>query len=252
METTWRLKAGAVWHDGTALSAQDYVLGWRVYTTPELGQANTAPFNVLDDVSAPDDRTIVLRWKSLYPGAATMYEHNREFPALPRHLIEGSFQQMSPDAFLNLPYWTTEYVGLGPFHLDRWEMGQFLEASAFEQHVLGAPKISRLRIAFMADNNAVIASLLAGDILLTGDAAARLSSVPVLKESWVASGAGVVNLHFNQYRRSSCSFDRSTWSRRRCSMPESEAPCSTLSTDRPSATPCMEARRPLVISLSRP
>ncbi len=29
-----------------------------------------------------------------------MYEHNREYPALPRHLIETGFQQNSADAFL--------------------------------------------------------------------------------------------------------------------------------------------------------
>jgi len=101
---------------------------------------------------------------------------------------------------LNLPYWTTEYVGLGPYRLDRWEAGSFLEASAFDQHVLGRPKISRVRLNFMADSNAVIASLFAGDVHLTADAAARLSQVPLLKERWIPTGAGAVKLHANQYR----------------------------------------------------
>src|SRR5436309_9505357 len=30
METTWRLKPGVVWHDGTPLSSQDFLLTWRV------------------------------------------------------------------------------------------------------------------------------------------------------------------------------------------------------------------------------
>lgn len=53
---------------------------------------------------------------------------------------------------------------------------------------------------FMADDNAVLANLFSGDIHLTADAAARLSQVPLLKQQWVSSGAGVVNLHANQYR----------------------------------------------------
>src|SRR5581483_5452458 len=38
------------------------------------------------------------------------------------------------------------------------------------------------------------------EVLLTGDAAARLSEVPLLKQTWVTTGAGAVNLHFKQYR----------------------------------------------------
>ena len=200
METTWKLKPGLVWHDGTPLSAEDFVFSWRVYSTPELGNSQGPPFVQLEGVAAPDDRTIVFRWKGLYPGAATMYEHNREFPALPRHIIEAPFQQTSADAFVNLPYWTHEYVGLGPYRLERWEPGQFIEAAAFDQHALGRPKIPRVRLAFIGDDNTVLASLLAGEIQLTADAAARLSQVPILKEGWVPSGAGAVHLHFNQYR----------------------------------------------------
>jgi peptide/nickel transport system substrate-binding protein len=200
METTWKLKPGIAWHDGTPLSAEDYLLTWKVYSTPELGYSQLPPFGALDGVSAPDDRTVVFRWKLLYPGAATMYDHNREYPALPRHLIERAFEQNTADAFVNLPYWTDEYVGLGPYRLERWEPGQFLEARAFDQHVLGRPKIARVRLAFMADENTVLASLLAGEIQLTADAAARLNQVPLLKQHWIPSGAGAVHLHVNQFR----------------------------------------------------
>jgi peptide/nickel transport system substrate-binding protein len=200
METTWRLKPGLTWHDGTALSAEDFAFSFRVYSTPELGNSGSPPFAALEGVTAPDDHTIVLRWRNLYPGAATMYEHNREFPALPRHIIEAPFQQNSADAFINLPYWTHEYVGLGPYRLERWEAGQFLEASAFDGHALGRPKIPRVRLMFIGDDNTVLASLLAGEIQLTGDAGARLSQVPILKQEWVPSGVGAVHLHFNQWR----------------------------------------------------
>ncbi|HZT07069.1 MAG TPA: ABC transporter substrate-binding protein [Chloroflexota bacterium] len=200
METTWKLRDGATWHDGTPLTAEDFVFTWNVYSTPELGHSRTPPFDALDGVSAADPRTIVFAWKRPFPGAATMYEHNREYPPLPRHILETAFQQNTPDAFLNLPYWTVEFVGVGPYRLDRWEPGQFIEASGFAKHALGPPKIGRVRLVFMADSNAVLASLFSGDIQLTADAAARLSEVQLLKQDWVPSGAGAVNLHINQYR----------------------------------------------------
>ena len=39
MQTTHRLKATAVWQDGTPLSADDFVFAWQVYTEPQIGIA---------------------------------------------------------------------------------------------------------------------------------------------------------------------------------------------------------------------
>src|SRR5438094_3909662 len=60
METTWRLKPGIVWHDGVPLSAEDFAFAWRVYSTPQLGVAATAPMNAIESVTAPDQRTVLL------------------------------------------------------------------------------------------------------------------------------------------------------------------------------------------------
>ena len=54
METTWKLKPNIKWHDGTPLLSEDFVFAWRVYRTPDLGFANTAPLNQMEEVAAPD------------------------------------------------------------------------------------------------------------------------------------------------------------------------------------------------------
>src|SRR5438094_4891458 len=36
METTWKLKAGLIWHDGVPFSAQDIVVAWQVCKLPEF------------------------------------------------------------------------------------------------------------------------------------------------------------------------------------------------------------------------
>ena len=68
------------------------------------------------------------------------------FGALPRHILEQPYLQGNFEAFANHPFWTDEYVGLGPYRLDHWERGQEIGAIAFDQFVLGRPKIDRLRI----------------------------------------------------------------------------------------------------------
>ena len=67
METIYPLRTGLTWHDGTPLTAEDFVFAWRVYTTPELGISGSPPHSLMEEVSAPDPRTIVIRWKSSFP-----------------------------------------------------------------------------------------------------------------------------------------------------------------------------------------
>src|SRR4051812_15330548 len=56
METTWRLKPNLAWHDGTPLSAEDFVFAWRVYSTPEFGGSGSRLMRALQEVAAPDAR----------------------------------------------------------------------------------------------------------------------------------------------------------------------------------------------------
>src|SRR5438132_1643801 len=102
------------WHDGTPLSAEDFVFSWWVFTTPELGQANLPPFTSIDEVLAPDDRTLHILWKRPYPDAAALVERDREFPPLPRHLLQAPLAAGDRDAFIGNPFWAriASYAGM--------------------------------------------------------------------------------------------------------------------------------------------
>ncbi len=202
METRYRLKPNLTWHDGQPLTAEDFVFAWRVYGTPELGFSNVPPYSVIEQVTAPDDRTIVIRWSQPYPDAGSLTARDKEFPPLPRHLLEEAFHEDAPDAFYNEPYWTRQYVGLGPFKLDRWEPGAFIEASAFDGHALGRPKIERIRVLFMSDANTVLANMLTGEVLLSADTSLRLEEADTLKRDWAPRNAGTILQHANQWRAS--------------------------------------------------
>ena len=70
METSYHLKPNLVWHDGTPLSAEDFVFSWKVYATPELGAASGRLLTSLAEVVAPDERSLIFRWSRIYPDAA--------------------------------------------------------------------------------------------------------------------------------------------------------------------------------------
>jgi ABC-type transport system substrate-binding protein len=150
METTYRLRPDLQWHDGHRLTAEDFVFSWRVYATPELGQAASPPISLMERVSAPDSRTVVIRWRQPYAEAGALEAGNSSaspsFPALPRRLIESAFDAANWDAFSALPFWSREYIGLGPYRLTAWEAGSFFEGEAFAAHALVVHFINSCRV----------------------------------------------------------------------------------------------------------
>ncbi len=193
METTYRLKPNLVWHDRTPLTADDFVFSWQVYSTPEIGQAGSPPIKYIANVEAPDPRTIQIRWAQPYWAAGALQSlgaGTTGLPPLPRAIL-GSALDSGAQALINHSYWTSGYVGLGPYRLDRWEPGAFLEGSAFDRHVLGAPKIQRIKLAFMPDPNTAVAGVLAGEIQVTADNATPLAQSTTLFRQMPA-GSGVM------------------------------------------------------------
>jgi len=204
METTYRLRPNLVWHDGVPLSAQDWVFAFQVYSVPEFGQASSAPVGLMESVDAPDESTVFIRWKQPYVDAGVLESAGEtggpSFPALPRHILSVPFAQGANEAFISHPYWSTEFVGLGPYKLDQWALGSFLEGTAFDRHVLGRSKIDRVRIVFIPDFNAVLASLLAGEAHMDIDDSIRFEQGQVLRREWGPRNGGTV-LAYPQFWR---------------------------------------------------
>ncbi len=100
--------------------------------------------------------------------------------------------QTERENFTGQPFWTREYVSAGPYRVERWEPGAFIEAAAFDGHVLGKPKIDRMHVTWTADFNATLASLLAGEADMPADDAIRVDQGLILERDWATRGAGTV------------------------------------------------------------
>ena len=232
METTYRLKPNLTWHDGTPLTAEDFVFSWRMYSPPELGHANRPPMPNMDEVLAPDPRTVVVRWNSPYPGADSISTRDQELPPLPRHLLGAAFERQSMESFVTQSFWTRDYVGVGPYRVAQWEPGAFIEAAAFDNYALGRPKIDRIRLIFINDANTALANLMTGDADAgptppspRSPARSSPSGFPERAESW-SSGPTPGGTP-----RSSCG---RIWRRRR---PSSTPGCGERSSTRSTRTP---------------
>lgn len=192
METTYRLRPGLTWHDGQPLTAEDFVFTYRVYTSRNLALFNSSPQHLMDGLVALDPQTFVIHWRSPYPDAADL--RMEDFDPLPRHILAEPFASVEQDptqadAFLGLPHWMSEYIGAGPYRLTRWVPGAQFEGAAFDGHVLGRPKIDRILLKIMPDDNTVLSNVLAGTM---DYATLRFEHGMVAQRELVATNKGVV------------------------------------------------------------
>lgn len=197
MVTTYRLRPALAWHDGTLLTAEDFVFAVRVYQAPAVALFEATPQSLIEDVAAPDARTVIIHWSTTYPEAgAPVYD---QLPPLPRHILEASFAVLDApggrEAFVNHLFWTTEYVGAGPYRLVRWEAGYELEGVAFDKHALGRPRIDRIIARIMNDENTALTGMLAGTFDYSEGFVLMFEHALVLQRNWVPSGKGVVLIY---------------------------------------------------------
>jgi peptide/nickel transport system substrate-binding protein len=165
MEITWKLREGARWHDGALFTADDLVFTATVERDRDLTLLTRPEYAAVDTAEAPDSRTIVVRWKRPYIDATTLFTYALGVP-LPRHLLERPLTEEKP-TYLDHPYWTEGFVGLGPYRLGEWVRGSHLVVNANDQYVLGRPKIDEIDIRFIPDLQTVAANLLSGAVEVT-------------------------------------------------------------------------------------
>jgi peptide/nickel transport system substrate-binding protein len=161
METTYTIKRNATWHDGTPITAQDWVFAYQVRIAPDVPAHNAVVEKRLSQVVAVDDHTLFLEWREPYIYAG--YTHLPDFSPMPRHKLETQFLQ-DRAAFGDGPQWREEFVGSGPYRVASWDPGVQIVFRAFDGFVFGKPKTDEVRVRFIGDANTIVANLLSGTI----------------------------------------------------------------------------------------
>src|SRR4051812_19115230 len=69
MQTTYRLRRDVTWHDGTPLTAHDFVFAWTVTNNLELPIFERSTAQQIRSIETPDDYTLVMEWAASYPFA---------------------------------------------------------------------------------------------------------------------------------------------------------------------------------------
>jgi peptide/nickel transport system substrate-binding protein len=158
MQTTYRLRSNATWQDGQPITAHDFVFAHQARLDPAFPAQRLTIERRLDRVTAVDDTTLVLEWKGPYRLAGMIAPP--DFAPLHRRLLEPLYLE-DKAAFIDGPHWREQFVGSGPYKVERWEPGVEVAFRAHEGFVLGKPPIDRLLVRFIPDSNTIVANLLA-------------------------------------------------------------------------------------------
>src|SRR6185369_9546033 len=98
---------GLRWHDGAPTTARDAAWTLQTALDPVTGYPRRSDLLSLQEASAPDDSTLVLRFATAQPGIPDVLT---DLALLPRHLLDSV-----PPARLRQAEWNRHPVGNGPF-----------------------------------------------------------------------------------------------------------------------------------------
>lgn len=157
------LRDGVKWHDGTPFTAKDVKA-----TLDMLREAPEAPaklrlnprrdwYTNVQDVEAPNARTVIIRLKRPQPSILTMLASGFT-PIMPAHVPPSAYR--------------TGCIGTGPFKLKEWRRGEFVEyVKNADYFIKGRPYLDGLRYSLIADRGTATSALQVGrvDVAFPGE-----------------------------------------------------------------------------------
>jgi peptide/nickel transport system substrate-binding protein len=189
LRATWHLRPNVRWHDGVPFTSADVVAGWLIASHPEIPVPASTATAQIAEIEAPEPLVAVITWKttfylSLALGVTDLWP-------LPAHLLAEPFQA-DKEAFLNHPYWTTAYVHVGAFRVVDFGLGETVVLERFEDYFLGRPKVSRIVIRIIPDENTLLTNLKAGAIDIATEATLDADVLADLRDEWRRTDGGIV------------------------------------------------------------
>lgn len=165
MTATFYLNPDCKFHDGTPVTANDWVFTANLITDPDFDFGMKSEFKFFegtDDngvatgdsigIEAIDDYTLVMHFKNPTPVEDWILLHNKYFYVLPEHLLG----DIAPADVNDSDLWDNPNdMGSGPCTYISELSGSQLELGSFADYQLGAPKFGKLVYTVVSASNTV-------------------------------------------------------------------------------------------------
>jgi len=161
----------------------------QVAIAPDVPYRSRAVATQIDSIEPGNSQSVAIRWKSFYVGAGRL--STRDLFLLPRHRLEETFVN-DRQTFVNSAYWSTDFIGVGPYRIARWEPGQGVQLEIFDGFYGDRPRIQSITFKSIPDISTGIANILAGEVDVWLGSSLGSETILFLKEQYEARGGGRV------------------------------------------------------------
>ncbi len=174
-EITFRLRDDIAWSDGEPITSKDFQFTYQMITDPQNNVLNLTPYDLIEEVSAPDPQTVVVRFKE--PNNAWLYSLWKVL--LPAHILEPEF---SAQGSIQEAAWNfTPGVGCGPFVFESEVDGESVTFKTNENYWRDYPLIGKILVKFFPDDASKAQAIIAGQADLSIFLVDSTTQVPIMK-----------------------------------------------------------------------
>ncbi len=149
---TYHLVHNARWHDGAPVTSEDVAFTFAALRNPNNNVNVSDPYNVIDRIETPDPYTVRIVLKRPWAPAIDGFSDRVGGAIVPSHLLRSLPNLNQVDV-------ATAAVGSGPYKLVAWHRGSDMVFEANRDYFRGAPKIGRVVVRFLADDNTMMIAL---------------------------------------------------------------------------------------------
>ena len=156
---TYHLRSGVRWQDGVAFTSKDVKFSWQAMMNESNNVNERVGYEDVATVDTPNALTVVFHLKHKFaPFINTVFaESDNPVCVLPEHLL-AKYPNLNQIPFNQAP------VGTGPFKVASWVRGDHIEFVANDDYFRGKPKLRRIIVREIPDENTSANALLSHDI----------------------------------------------------------------------------------------
>lgn len=194
----YHLRHGVAWQDGAPFTSHDVAFTFSAIMNPATAVGSRHGYDRIARITTPDPYTAVFHLKAPFaPAIHTFFAHSDSvvFP-MPAHLLE-RYHDLNQVAFNSLP------IGTGPYRITKWLRGDRLEFVANDRYFLGKPKIGKIVVHIVPDENTIVSEMRSHEIdwflLATPHVYPQLHTIPGVAIRLVSANA-TDSIEFNTER----------------------------------------------------
>ncbi|MFC4003333.1 ABC transporter substrate-binding protein [Prauserella oleivorans] len=153
---TFTIRDGMTWSDGKPVTAKDAAFTFnRILTDPKAAEANGSYVENFEKVTAPDERTLVIKTKQPQASMTAL-----DVPIVPEHIWSGISDMTDPKTD------SVDVVGVGsgPFLISEYRPNEIVRLTANPDYWRGAPEVDELQFVKFENADAAVAALRNGEV----------------------------------------------------------------------------------------